>query len=297
MANQSAFEDLICPMLTPFDQHGDLDLGATRSLVDHLIQNGVNSLLPCGTTGEGMLLSLEERKRMAEAVVEHAAGRAKVIVHTGSITTVETVILTQHAQDIGADAVSIITPYFYSYTDAELFDHYATVARSVSDIPISLYAFPGNAKHEITISLFNRLRETFTNIVAIKLSSIDLIRFQEYVQAGGSEFSPLCGVDALTLPALSVGSRGQVSGNANVFPEVFRALIDAYHRKEYQNAQRQQVMINRIRALLKDQIAFFKAAMQVRGIPVGDPRMPIRKISAREYLELERGMQALDSSG
>jgi 4-hydroxy-tetrahydrodipicolinate synthase len=291
---QKPFEGLICPMLTPFDKHGHIDLNTTRKLVDHLIARGVNSLLPCGTTGEGMLLTLEERKKIAQTAVEQAAGRATVIVHTGCISTADTLTLTKHARDIGADAVSVITPYFYSYSDSELFDHYAAVANAVPDLPVSLYAFPGNAKHEISIYLFNQLRLTFPNILAIKLSSIDLIRFQEYIQLGGPNFNPLCGVDALFLPALSIGSCGQVSGNANVFPEVFRRLLDAYLQSDFETAKQQQILINEIRSLLKDHLAFFKAAMKLRGLPVGDPRPPIRSLSEQEIADLEQGINNLD---
>jgi 4-hydroxy-tetrahydrodipicolinate synthase len=287
------FEGLVCPMLTPFDKHGRIDLMTIRKLVDHLVDQGVNGLLPCGTTGEGMLLTLEERKEIAQIVVDQVNGRASVIVHTGCITTTETVILTKHARDIEADAVSVITPYFYTCTDLELFDHYAAVASSVPDLPVSLYSFPGNAKNEITLSLFNRLREKFQNIIAIKLSSLDLIRFQEYVQSGGPNFYPLCGVDALTLPALSIGSSGQVSGNANVYPEVFRRLLDAYYQKDFETAKRQQILINKIRAILNDNLAYFKAAMSIRGLPVGNPRLPIRSLSGLEIKQLEIGMMNL----
>jgi len=280
-------------MLTPFDEMGRIDETTTRRLVDYLIDHGVNCLLPGGTTGEGMLLNIEERKKLAQIVVEQAAGRIAVMVHTGCITTAESIELTLHARSIGAEGVSVITPYFYSYDDDALFNHYYEIARSVPDLSVALYSFPGNAKQEISMTLFNRLRQAAPNINAIKLSDVNLIRFQEYVQAGGEKFSALCGVDALALSALAVGSKGQVSGNSNVFPEPFCKLRDAFTRGDMEEARKQQIIINNIRAVLKDNPVYFKAAMRLRGIPMNGPRLPMRPLKPEEIKEMEEGLQAL----
>jgi 4-hydroxy-tetrahydrodipicolinate synthase len=293
MSELQQFHGLVCPMLTPFDSKGKIDSITTRRLVDFLIERGVNCLLPAGTTGEGMLLSTEERKHLAQIVVEQAAGRIKVLVHTGSITTAETVDLSLHARSIGADGVSVITPYFYSYDDDALFNHYSEIASSIPDLAVAIYSFPGNAKQEISIDLFKRLRQARPNINAIKLSDINLIRFQEYIQAGGDDFSALCGVDALALPALSIGAKGQVSGNSNVFPEPFLKLYAAFERGDIEEARQQQIIINKIRAVLKDNPVCFKAAMHLRGIPINGPRHPMRDLKPQELAEMEAGLEKL----
>jgi 4-hydroxy-tetrahydrodipicolinate synthase len=293
MSDSKQFHGLICPMLTPFDDLGRIDETTIRRLVDYLIDHGVNCLLPGGTTGEGMLLNLEERKKLAQIVVEQTAGRIEVMVHTGCITTADTIELTLHAHSIGADGVSVITPYFYSYDDDALFNHYYAIAKSVPDMSVALYSYPGNAKQEVSIALFKRLRQAAANINAIKLSDVNLIRFQEYVQAGGDNFSALCGVDALALPALAVGSKGQVSGNSNVFPEPFCKLIDTFNRGNMEEARQQQIIINNIRAVLKDNPVYFKAAMHLRGIPMNGPRLPMRPLKPQEIKEMEEGLQGL----
>lgn len=289
----SVFRGIICPMLTPLNSQGELDLTATRRLVDFMVSNGVHALLPAGTTGEGMLLTTDERMRLAQTVVDQAAGRIAVLVHTGAISTAETIALTLHAQQIGADGASIITPYFYSYDDDALFAHYASVAAAVPDFPLSLYVYPGNAKQEISIKMFARLREAAPNYIAIKLSSVDLIRFQEYALAGGPDFSPLCGVDGIALAALAVGAVGQVSGNANVFPKPFCRLYDAFSNGDMLEAQRQQQLIQRIRGLFKDSLVYFKAALAWRGLPVGGPRPPIRDLQPSERAEMLAGLDQL----
>jgi 4-hydroxy-tetrahydrodipicolinate synthase len=193
MNPDNPFYGLVCPILTPFDENGQIDASAARKLVDFLVEQEVDGLMPGGTTGEGMLLTIEERKRLAEIVVEQAAGRTKVIVHTGCISTAETVELSVHARQVGADAVSVITPYFYAFNDEALFKHYLAVAEAVPDTPISLYCYPDNAKQMISTELVCRLRRAAPNILAIKFSSVDLIQFQEYIAAGGDGFHALCG--------------------------------------------------------------------------------------------------------
>lgn len=285
---KNPFYGLICPILTPFDSKGQIDPTAACQLVDFLIAQKVDALMPGGTTGEGMLLSLEERKQLAEIVVEQAAGRVNVIVHTGSISTAETMDLSVHAKQIGADAVSVITPYFFSYDDDALFEHYRAVAQAVNDLPVSLYCFPNNGKQMISTRLVRRLLDAAPNIRAIKFSSVDLIQFQEYVEVG-EDFHALCGVDAIALAARAVGASGQVSGNANVFPEPFRKLFQAFDCGDISEARRQQSIINRIRALLKDDIAHFKAAMVFRGVPVGSTKAPILpSIPSAELGEMHR---------
>jgi 4-hydroxy-tetrahydrodipicolinate synthase len=293
MKDQIDIRGIVCPLLTPFDKKGQIDAGQVKALTDYVIDGGVEYLLPAGTTGEGVLLSLEERMALAESVIEAAAGRAKVIVHTGCASTQDTIALTQHAKDAGAFAASIIAPFFYSYTQQELLGHYSEIARQVQDFPLLLYSFPGNAKNPVSTGLLEDLLRDYPNYVGIKLSDVNLIQFQEYVIAGGPAFNVLCGVDALMLPALSVGSKGQVSGNSNVFPEIFRGLYDAYLAGDSATAQELQRKINRIRAVLKDDIAYFKAALALKGLDVGPTRAPIHNLTEKEMQKLKADLTDL----
>src|SRR5690606_26695898 len=124
MSTALPIHGVIVPMLTPFTEAGDIDVAATARLVDFLIERGVAGLCPLGTTGEGPLLSIEERFSVAEQTVLHTSGRVPVIIHTGAITTSETILLTRHAREIGADAVAIVPPYFYRISEDALFDHF-----------------------------------------------------------------------------------------------------------------------------------------------------------------------------
>jgi 4-hydroxy-tetrahydrodipicolinate synthase len=288
MSKKLDLRGVICPMVTPFDEEGKIDAGGVERLITHLYHGRIQYLLPSGTTGEGILLSHQERKDLAEMIVEYAKGKCKVIVHTGCASTRETLILTQHAYEIGADAASIITPFFYSLSDEEIIQHYSFIAQEVDDFPLVLYSYPGNAKNRITTRTLVDIVKQNSQYIGIKLSDVDLIQFQDYVRVTAPDFRVLCGVDALMLPALSIGSMGQVSGNANVFPEIFSSLYESYNQGNLVKAQHLQRKINQIRQILKDNIAYFKAALNIMGLPVGKTRPPLRWVEDQSYQELER---------
>jgi 4-hydroxy-tetrahydrodipicolinate synthase len=295
MQTLTSIRGIVCPIVTPFDAQDRIDHGAMCQVIDFLLSHGVHAIMLGGTTGEGMMLSLEERESLCEVAVEHVAGRAPVIAHTGCISTADTICLTDHAESVGATAASVIVPYYYTFDDDSLFNHFVSVAKAVPNLPIFLYTFPGSAKNDISAALLRRLRHAAPNIVGIKSSNTDLLRFQEYVEVGGEGFTPLSGVDGLMLPALAVGALGQVSGNANPFPEPFCALYDAFVAGDMELAGTQQQLINRIRLVLKDGVcpAFLKAALALRGIPAGRVRPPMRELTPGEWQEMEQGIREL----
>jgi len=286
---------VICPIVTPFDGEDCIDYESMRCVIDFLLAKGVTCLMVAGTTGEGMLLSPAERKALCEAVVDHVAGRASVVAHTGTISTAEAIELTRHAASAGATAASVIVPYFFTFDDDSLLDHFTSVANAVPDFPILLYTFPGNARNDISPALLARLLGAAPNIVGIKSSNLDLIRLQEYMQVGGEGFLTLCGVDGLMLPALALGAQGQISGNSNVCPEVFCELYDAFVTGDMDRARSLQESVNRIRAVFKDGItpAYFKAGLKLRGLPAGHVRPPLRELTPEELDDLKQGLRAL----
>jgi len=282
--------------VTPFDEENRVDYESIRQVVDFLLFRRIDCLMVGGTTGEGMLLSVAERKALCEAVVEQVAGRVPVIAHAGCISTRDTIDLARHAESVGATAVSAIVPYFFGFDDDSLFDHFVSIVKAVPDFPIFLYVFPGNAKNDISPALLKRLLSAAPNIVGIKSSNIDLIRLQKYMEVGGEGFLTFCGVDGLMFPALALGARAQVSGNSNVFPETFRALYDAFVAGDMERARSLQQLINRIRKVFQDGStpAYFKAGLKLRGIPAGYVRPPMQELAPEELREVEQGLCELE---
>ena len=287
---------VICPLVTPFDEQGRIDHDCAGQVADFCLSKGVHSLMIGGTTGEGMLLSTVERKALCETVVERVADRAPVIAHTGCMSTADTIELTCHAVSAGATAASVIVPYFFTFDDDSLFNHFTSIANAVPGFPIFLYTFPGNAKNDVSPELLVRLLRAAPNIVGIKVSNPNLLRLQEYLEIGEESFLTFCGVDGLMLPALALGAKAQVSGNSNVCPETFRALYDAFVAGDIERARSLQRQINQIRMALKDGItpAYFKAGLKLRGIPAGYVRPPMRELTPAERTEVEQRLGTLE---
>lgn len=289
---------VICPMVTPFAADSSIDLAAIPPLVDFLLAGGVHGLMAAGTIGEGMLLSAEERISLLEAVLRAADARCPVIAHTGSITTAETVRLTRHARAAGATAASIITPYFFPLDDEAILAHYVTCANAAPDLPIFIYALPSHARNDVSPQLLKRIRQEAGNIVGMKYSNPSLIAMQELMEAGGEGFTFVGGVDGLMLPMLLMGGHGEVSGNSNAFPEVFRSLYDAFLAGDLQKARSLQRLVNALRELLKDgrYPAYYKAVLTKQGVPAGRVRGPMRELGSQEMFSLEQGIKELGLS-
>lgn len=287
---------VIVPMITPFDAHNQIDFNGLRQVVDFLVEKGVHGLMPGGTTGEGMLLSLDERKALLETVLDQVRRRLPVVAHAGCIDTASTVELARHAVKAGADVISAIVPYYFTYNDDQIYTHYMTLAAAVPETPLLLYTYPGNAKNDIAPTVLERLRKNAPNIVGIKSSNPDLARFQSFIRVGGEGFTASLGVDDLMLAALALGGKAQIPGNANAFPESFVRLYDAFQAGDLALARQMQEQINVIVNIPKPggSIAFIKAAMILRGVPAGRVRPPMSELSAAE---LGRVKSALAQAG
>ncbi|MBE3144234.1 MAG: dihydrodipicolinate synthase family protein [Planctomycetes bacterium] len=290
MKNSFSLHGVIVPLVTPFDDQNQIDFAGLRKVVDFVVGKGVHAVMVGGTTGEGMLLSVGERKMLLEAVVNQVNGKIPVIAHTGCIDTGSTVELTQHASLAGADFISAIVPYFFTLSDDQIYRHFMAVAEAAPIMPMLLYVFPGNAKNDISPALLERLLKAAPNIVGIKSSNDDLIRFQDYVKTGGKGFTACFGVDELMLGGLVFGSQAQISGNANSFPEPFVQLYEAFQAGNIQLAQELQAIVNDIVVIHRAgrTPAFFKATFELRGIPAGRVRPPMCELTAEELEEVRK---------
>ena len=280
---------VVVPLITPFNNENQIDYSSLSRVIEFLITKGVNALMVGGTTGEGMLLRLEERKQLLDTVIRQVAGKALVIAHTGCIDTESTVDLSKHAQKAGADYISVIVPYFFTLNDDQLYGHFLTVCKAVQETSVLLYAFPGNTKNDISPVLLQRLMHAAPNITGIKSSNDDLVKFQDYVKTGGPKFTSCMGVDELMLGGLVFGSHAQISGNANAFPEPFIKLFQAFKDGNLKRAQDLQLVVNTIVQLHQggSTTAFYKASLQIRGISTGRVRSPMRELTAQELTHLE----------
>lgn len=240
-------------------------------------------------------MSIGERKKVAETVVEATNKRIPVLVQTGATSTKETIELTVHAQSIGADGAGIVAPYYFPHDDLCLEEHYVSVAQAAPDFPIFLYNIPGNAKNDLKPKVVAKVMKRCSNVVGLKDSSKDLGRFEDYLATIGPELTAIVGTDALVFPAIMMGGRGVVSAVANVFPETMVSLYEAIIKGEYEKARELQFFVNQLRDALKigPYISPYKKALEYRGFPIGSVRRPLREMTEEEASKMKIALKAL----
>lgn len=268
---------VITALVTPFDAQGRINEQALERLVEFQIRAGVHGLSPCGTTGEVALLSFEERQRVAEIVVRATTGRVPVLVQTGAASTDATIALTRHAQKIGASAATVVTPWYYRYSDDALIQHYLRVAESVPDFPIYLYNIPQLTGNHLTPTIVHQIAARCPNVVGLKDSCGVLASIIDSADARGGKFNVAIGSDGLLLSAAVAGIGAAISGNANAVPELFVEFYRALWSGDWTSAQALQARIQHVRRILKDggDLSLFKAVVSHRGIPCGGVRAPL----------------------
>jgi 4-hydroxy-tetrahydrodipicolinate synthase len=286
---------IIPPVATPMQANEDLDLPRLRWFLDHLIQQGVHGVFVLGTNSEFYALDEHEKQEVIATAVEHVGKRVPVFAGTGAESTREAVRLTRMAEREGADGVSVITPYFVSPTQQEIFDHYRRIAESTA-LPVLLYNNPstcGGVKIDVdTLARLARL----PNIVAIKDSSGDLQNTMEYIRVVPDRFAVLQGRDTLIYPALVFGARGAVPATANVAPALCVAIFEAFRRGDHAAAKAAQLRLNPVRLSLTLGTApgGVKAALGLLGLSIGPSRSPVSPLPAEK---LQRMRAALQEAG
>ncbi len=290
-----AGQGLVVPLLTPFTADGEnLDIPALETLTEFLIRQGVRGLTTCGTTGEFALLRHSERQQVTEVVVKKAAGRAAVVAQTGAITTAETIALTRHAREAGADAASVVTPYYYGLTDQALIAHYVAVSSAVPDFPIFLYNIPSRAGNNLPPSLVAEITRRCPNVVGIKDSSGNLGNLAFERMEIKRRFYTLVGSDHMILSGMINGADGAVAGNANVFPEPFIGLFKAIADGDWEAAggfQDKAAMGASILGNASD-LSLFKGVLRRRGLDTGPTRRPLLTASEEAVERCFKAMQA-----
>jgi 4-hydroxy-tetrahydrodipicolinate synthase len=214
-------------LVTPFHRDGSIDDECFRSLVGRQIKNGINLLVPCGTTGESVTMDEAERLRVIRITVEVAKGtKAKVIAGTGSNNTAATIDFTRKAREAGADAALVVVPYYIKPTQEGLFAHFSEIAKSVKGFPIMLYNVPSRTSSNISAETTLRLAEKHENIVATKEASGNLSQVMEIIKNRPKNFKVFSGDDATALPLISLGADGLVSVCANEIPKETLRMVE-----------------------------------------------------------------------
>jgi len=268
--------------ITPLRDDGEsLDDDAFAPYLDFLAEGGLDGILALGTTGEGILLSRDERQRAAALFIEASQGRLQVAVHCGAQTTADTVSLAAAAAEQGADAIAVIGPPYYALDEQALIRHFAAAAEACRPIPFYLYEFRARCGYSIPLAAIERLRELAPNLAGLKVSNQPFAEVEPYLLEGLDVF---VGAESLLLQGLERGAAGAVSGLAAAFPELVASLV----RDRAGDVGETRAMLERFPFQ-----AALKACVAHRGVPVRqDVRAPLRVLNADERAELEQWLES-----
>lgn len=289
---------IIPALLTPFDSAGEVNAAALRDLIEFHIAQGVAGEFVCGWSGEGLLLTEAERRLVAETAIDAARGRVPVIVHTGALTTGESVRLSAHAQADGADAVSVKLPMIYSVGWPGIQQHYRAVAAATT-LPLYIYNEPGSAPDPLTPAMFRDLCDDIPTLAGMKFTSRDLFQMRQFLdlEINGRRPNVLSGLEELLIGALAMGADGSVGLIYNLLPRLAVDIYEAFRRGDMQEAQTLQIRSNRVLdvwyAFEKvGGLSIFKAMLKLIGIDCGAGRPPHAPITDAQLEELSDALEA-----
>lgn len=272
-------------MVTPFSEDGTIDLGKTEKLIEHLIENGTDSLVVSGTTGESPTLTWEEIEELVTFTVKQVNGRVPVIVGTGSNCTQTSIDATKRMEKCGVDGIMLVTPYYNKPDQKGMYTHFSTIAKE-TELPILLYNIPGrsvvNMLPETTIAL-----SKIDNIKAIKEASGDLEQMAEIIAGTADDFKVYSGDDGLTLPLLAIGGDGIVSVSSHIAGNEMQKMIVAHEEGRVKEAATMH------RTLLPFFNAMFsspnpialKYGLKKIGVDAGEVRLPLVSLEESEIVD------------
>jgi 4-hydroxy-tetrahydrodipicolinate synthase len=273
-------------MVTPFDKKGHIDFSKTTQLVNYLIENGTDSLVVAGTTGESPTLSKEEKLALFGHVVKVAAKRVPVIAGTGSNNTYASVELTKKAEKLGVDAIMVVAPYYNKPNQEGLYQHVKTVAEATS-LPVMIYNIPGRSAVNIHPDTIIRLSK-ISNIIAVKEASGDLNAMTRIIANTASDFDVYSGDDSMTVPVLSIGGAGVVSVASHVIGIQMQEMVNAFLTGNAEKAANlHQQLLPLMQGLFEaPNPSPVKTALQMKGLDVGSVRLPLVPLTEQERSNL-----------
>jgi 4-hydroxy-tetrahydrodipicolinate synthase len=284
---------IIPPVATPMQANEDLDLPRLKWFLDRLINAGVHGVFVLGTNSEFYALDEREKQEVVATAVAHVNKRVPVYAGTGAETTREAVRLTKMAEREGADGVSVITPYFVSPTQQEIFDHYRRIAEHTS-LPVILYNNPATCGGvKIDVDTVARLAQV-PNILAVKDSSGDLQNTNEFVRVVPERFSVMMGRDTLIFPALLFGAKGAVPATGNIAPALLAEIYNRFQRGDLDGSKAAQLRLNPLRLALTLCTApgGVKAALDMLGESIGPCRSPVAGLTPDKAPKMRAALEA-----
>lgn len=293
---QLQIHGIITALLTPINDTLRPDKDMIQNLITFQLENDVQSFFVLGTTGEGPSFSIQDRKTIAELFRDVIPSKGIMIIHVGSTSIDDCILLAKHAKDIGADAISAIGPYFYGADEQGLIKFYETLSCAV-DLPLIVYNNTKKQGYNISPKIFGSLIERCSTIVGIKDTSYNHAQLLELVTNYKQNYTILGSGDTMMFDAFALGVHGHVSAISNIFPAITKGLYKAILEGNFEIAKKIQLLINNLRHVLKSfklEISPYKAALKYHGIDVGTVLPPLRDLTHDEEESLIKELSKLD---
>lgn len=292
MSTELKLHGIITALVTPFSASGIVDEDALEELVHFQVASGVNGLFPLGTTGMGPAMEPDERKHVAEVVVDSADDKIPVVVQVGDTNPNVSIDLARHAEKIGAAAVACLTPFYYHPGPESVIQFYRRLAEATK-LPVLVYNIPRNTGNNVDARLLLQLSQ-IPNLVGIKDSSRDFSQLLDYLGTVPKGFTVINGTDSYLFSAFCAGVSAGVSATANPFPELFVQMYESYRSNDLKSGQELQKKIHMLReATSNPPLAPLLEALRIRGLRSGNVRPPLRPMDPAEISALRAAMSRL----
>ena len=283
---------VVPPMITPFDRKGGLDVANLEKLVGFL-KDHVDGLYICGSYGSGPLMSIAERKTVAEVSVKVAKGKVPIVAHVGTTNTQDTVELSRHAVDIGCDAVAAVGPYYFHHKEDALLEFYGAMLEAVpKGYPVYLYHNPQFSGYTIALGTIRKLQQK--GLHGIKDATFDILTFATYMREfGGEGMDIVLGTESMWLSACALGAEAYIPGLGNAFPEICHQMWEEGMSSDLKACRLTQFKVNRMREIMylarSTQLAVY-AMLELRDIVSAFPRSPFVPAGQEEKDKIKQAL-------
>ena len=289
---------LIAAAFSPMNADGSVSMRIIPRVTDYLIEHSIDGLYVCGSTGEGPLLSVEERKQIADAYMSAAAGRIPIIVHVGHDSLPEAQSLARHAVSAGADAIAAVGPCYFKATSArQLLAYLAKIAEAAPQLPFYYYHIPQlSGNHINMVEFLEEAADFIPNLKGIKYSALTVFEFQSCRELFDGRYELFFGCDEMLTSGLSAGAVSAIGSTYNFAGRLYRKIMDSFAQGDMDTARKLQsisVQMVRICSAYRG-LPAFKAVMKLLGLDCGPVRLPLQALTDEEFKKLS---EALKTSG
>ncbi|SNS85651.1 4-hydroxy-tetrahydrodipicolinate synthase [Anaerovirgula multivorans] len=295
MLNIKDLKGVIPPIVTPVDAEENVDEQGLKNVIDYVLEGGVHGVFVLGSNGEFYAFDFENQKKAVEITVKHVNGRVPVYAGASAITTKECIKLAKMAEEVGADALTVLTPMFIQPNEEEMYHHFEAIAKA-TNLPVLLYNNPGKTTNNISVALLEKLAK-IENIVGIKNTSLDFAQTIEYIRVtkDNPNFKVLSGSDYFIYATLAYGGVGCVAGTANVAPRLVADIYEKYMAGDYVAAMEAQYRLVPLRNTYNygSFPVVMKDCLNLIGVNVGHPVKPIDHCSEEKLEALKKVLSEL----